>query len=1004
MRKLGIAILVIVVLVVLAAAILPRFLDVNRYRGQIQAQLEQRLGRPVSLGNMSLSLLPPSVRIDNVVIGEDPTFKTGKPFAYAQQLYVLMELIPLLRREFEISSLQLQRPQVELVRGTDGRWNFASLGKPAPQPGAQGQQTAPPQAAPKQQAAPQPGEQQKFELAELTIKDGQMAITDLQKRTPRAVYDHIDLTLRDYAPDKAFKITAAAHLPGTGAQLAKIDGTGGPIDQNTPMNTPFDGELNLDEVSISGLQKFLNSQALAGTDATVSGSATVKNENGRMASSGSLKLDNPVVRGINIGYPITADYDVSNDLKSEILQINKAQVKLGNTPLDISGSMNTAPTPALVDMQVKAGGVSLGEAARLASAFGVAFNPNMQVAGKLNADIHAKGPTSTPALNGNLRARDVNISGKDVPQPIRVPSIDLALTPDAIRSNEFTATTGGTALTMRFNLLQYTSKSPNVDATIRTHNANVGELLSIAQAYGVTAADGMSGSGIISLDVRATGPVKNSSAMNFSGSGAVQNAVLNTPNLKKPLNVRNVNLQFTQNSMMMQNLAASLGSMNATGNATMRNFAAPQVQFGLNLDKLNVLELQQILPAEQEQQPARAGLSIIPSAHAAAPNEPSMLSKMTGGGKVSIGTLTYDQLVLNNVNSNVVLDRGVIRLAPVTAAVYGGQETGTIVVDTRGPQTVYNVDLRLQKVDSNKLLSSVSSIKETLYGLLAANTQASFTSVPNGSDIARTLNGRLSLNLADGRLANVDMVQQLSAIGKFQNLGRTAQNFTKLQQLSGDFDIRNGVATTNNMKALIEGGTVAATGAVNLAAQTIDMRMTAVLSKTYSQQVGGTNVGGFMQTALANNRGELVLPVLVTGSLQSPKFAPDLNALAQMKLQNVLPSFSNPGELTTGILGEVLGNKGNNQGGGFGGIVDAITGKQKPNEQYPQQQPPAAGAQQGNQPNQPQQTQTQRQREQQQQPKAADAVNDLVDSIFGGSKKKQEQQQQQPAPQQDPPR
>jgi AsmA protein len=326
-------------------------------------------------------------------------------------------------------------------------------------------------------------------------------------------------------------------------------------------------------------------------------------------------------------------------------------------------------------------------------------------------------------------------------------------------------------------------------------------------------------------------------------------------------------------------------------------------------------------------------------------------------------------------------------MAPVTASVYGGQENGSIVVDMRGPQTVYNVDLKLQKVDSNKLLSSVSSIKETLYGLLAANTQASFVSVPNGTDIAKTLNGRMSLNLSNGKLANVDMLQKLSMVGKFQNLGRAATNFTNLQQLSGDFDVRNGVATTNNLKALIDGGTVAANGAINLVDESLNMKLTAVLSKSYSDQVGGSGVGGYMQTALANNRGELVLPVLVTGSLKNPNFAPDLETIAQMKLQNLLPSFSNPGQLTNGVLGSVLGSKGNNKGG-FGGIVDALSGKQKTNEQYGQQQ------QQGNQQNQ-QQPQQQQQQQQQQQ-NAADAVNDLVNGIFGGNKKKQAPQQQTP--------
>ena len=982
MRKHGIAVLVIIVLVAVAAAVLPHFLDVNQYRGEIQSQLQQKLGRPVTLGEMKLSLLPPSVRVANVVIGEDPAVRTGKPFALVQELYVSVKLLPLLAKNVEISSLELGRPQIEMVKSANGKWNFSTLGAPTQQAQrpAQSQQPTKPQQTPTTQA---PAEQQKFELAELKITDGQVAITDFEKRSPRAVYDHIDATLKDYAPGKPFSLDLAAHLPGSGKQLVSLEGKGGPINDAAPMNTPFDGELKLQEVSISGVQKFLNAEALAGTDARVTGSAKVKNEGGKVASSGSLKLEDPVVHGVNIGYPITADYDVVNDLSHDLIQVNKGTLKLGPTPLSVAGTMNMATTPGQIDMRLQASNASIAEAARLASAFGVAFNPNMQVAGKLNADIRAKGSTSSPALNGSLSGRDLTMSGKDVPQPIKVPSIDLALTPDAIRSNEFTASTGGTSLAMHFTLGQYTSKSPNVDATIRTQNANVGEVLNIAKAYGVTAADGMSGSGTLSLDVHAVGPVKNTSAMNFSGTGVMQNAVLNSPSLKKPLNVRNVNLRFTQNSMVMENLTASLGSTNASGSMTMRNFEAPQVQFTLAADKFDVVEMQQTLPGEAppQQQQKRAALEVVPSANAEAA-QPSLINKMTGGGNVTIGLLKYDQLILNDVKSTVMLDHGVIRMAPLTAAVYGGQENGSIVIDKRGPQTLYNVDLKMQKVDSNKLLSSVSSIKETLYGLLAANAQTSFASVPNGSDIAKTLNGKMSLNLSNGKLANVDVLQKLSMVGKFQNLGRAANNFTNLQQLSGDFDIRNGVATTNNLKALIDGGTLAANGALNLVDETLNMKATAVLSKSYSDQVGGAGIGGYMQTALANNRGELVLPVLITGSMKNPTFAPDLQTIAQMKLQNLLPSFSNPGQLTNGVLGSVLGSKGNNKGG-FGGIVDALSGKQKPNEQYGQQQ-------QGNQPNQ--------QQSQQQPQQPADQVNDLVNSIFGGDKKKQNTQQQQQAP------
>src|SRR5215469_18664793 len=76
-RTLGILLLATVVIVLLAALILPRFVDTNRYHKQVQAELEKSLGRKVSLDAMHLSLFPPSFRAENAIIGEDPHFNTG---------------------------------------------------------------------------------------------------------------------------------------------------------------------------------------------------------------------------------------------------------------------------------------------------------------------------------------------------------------------------------------------------------------------------------------------------------------------------------------------------------------------------------------------------------------------------------------------------------------------------------------------------------------------------------------------------------------------------------------------------------------------------------------------------------------------------------------------------------------------------------------------------------------------------------------------------------------
>src|SRR5581483_5000998 len=432
----------------------------------------------------------------------------------------------------------------------------------------------------------------------------------------------------------------------------------------------------------------------------------------------------------------------------------------------------------------------------------------------------------------------------------------------------------------------------------------------------------------------------------------------------------------------------SLASTNAGGNVTISNFAAPRVQFTLNADQVNVSEMQRVVVPAPGAPARRASRSIVPSAFAQKPAEAGFLTRVTGRGNATIGKIIYDKLLLTNVRSDVELDHGVIRLSPLTAALYGGQQVGSIVVDTRTSPVDVRAETRLQHVEANDLLSAVSSLQQTLYGLLNANAQAEFRTTES-TNLASTLNGRASLNLNNGRLVGIDLLNQLA---QFTTGLQTPGNFTSLVRMGGDFDINHGVAQTNNLQAEIPGGKLAADGVVSLVDQSVSMHLTAVLSREFSQKVGGTQVGGFMRTALANKAGELVIPVVVTGTLKNPSFAPDVQKIAQMKLQNLLPTSSNPASLTSGILGAVLGGRGQGQPGqqepqqGIGGIVGAITGQQQ------QQQPPPNASQpvgQGQQPPQAQQP---------------NPLQDLVNQIQGAKKKKQPSQQPPPQPQQQPPR
>jgi hypothetical protein len=141
------------------------------------------------------------------------------------------------------------------------------------------------------------------------------------------------------------------------------------------------------------------------------------------------------------------------------------------------------------------------------------------------------------------------------------------------------------------------------------------------------------------------------------------------------------------------------------------------------------------------------------------------------------------------------------------------------------------------------------------------------------------------VDLSNGRLAKVDLLNQLASVGRFLNSGsqNAAQPFTDITKLTGTFNVLNGLAQTNDLRAVIPGANLAAKGTANLVNNALNMHVTAVLSKDFSQKVGGSGIGGFMQTALANKNGELVMPVIITGTFDSPKVLPDTEEIARMK-------------------------------------------------------------------------------------------------------------------------
>ncbi len=117
----------ILLLVLVAALVLPPLISIGRYKRRVAASLSASLGRPVELGSVRLALLPrPGFTIHNLAIDELPQFG-AEPLLQCGSVTASLRVLSLWRGRFEISRISFDEPSINLQRDAHGSWNFAPL-------------------------------------------------------------------------------------------------------------------------------------------------------------------------------------------------------------------------------------------------------------------------------------------------------------------------------------------------------------------------------------------------------------------------------------------------------------------------------------------------------------------------------------------------------------------------------------------------------------------------------------------------------------------------------------------------------------------------------------------------------------------------------------------------------------------------------------------------------------------------------------------------------------
>ena len=390
---------IVIALLVAAIIAIPFVLDANQFRPKLESELTRALGREVKVGHLRLSILSGGVAADDIAIADDPAFSRSH-FVRAKSFRVGVELKPLIfSKSVRITGITLIQPEVNLIRSASGDWNFSRIGgKPDTRPNETSSSSSPASS--------------NISVKTIEITGGRITVTRGGKLAKAYVYDKVNLQARNLSLTSVFPFTLTAVLPGGGN--VKLEGKAGPMNITDASLTPFSANIIMKRFNLTASGFIEPASGLAGIidfDGDLNSDGKQMQSKGR-AQAEKLQL---VKGGTPAAQPVSLEYAVNHNLKSESGTLNEAKIGLGKAVAHLKGSYDMHGESVVLKMKLRGENMPAPELEAMLPAIGVTLPKGASLqGGMLNMDLATEGPVEKMTTTGTVGILNTRLAGFDL--------------------------------------------------------------------------------------------------------------------------------------------------------------------------------------------------------------------------------------------------------------------------------------------------------------------------------------------------------------------------------------------------------------------------------------------------------------------------------------------------------------------------------------------------------------------------------------------------------------
>ncbi|MFZ1986100.1 MAG: AsmA family protein [Desulfatitalea sp.] len=312
----------------------------------------------------------------------------------------------------------------------------------------------------------------------------------------------------------------------------------------------------------------------------------------------------------------------------------------------------------------------------------------------------------------------------------------------------------------------------------------------------------------------------------------------------------------------------TLDDSQMTFQAQAKTFDKPDLKLKADLDHIDI---DRYLPPPSEKKPADAP-EATPAAEPQKKTDYSGLRKLVLDAQIKVTELKAKNLRMRNIVVKATASNGIIHLAPMNIDLYKGHVAldSTLNVQQNTPHSTAN--LSISSLQAGPLLKDLLN-KDLIDGALTSAVNLQFSG--DSPDLIRkTLAGKGELKFNDGAIVGIDLANMVRNVQSSFGLAEASAEKprTDFSELLVPFTISEGIAKLENAQLNSPLLRIAANGNADLVQETLDMRVDPKFVATLKGQGD------------SKQRSGLMVPVLVSGTFDKPKFRPDIKGLLNQPL------------------------------------------------------------------------------------------------------------------------